>query len=339
MSESSLDFSTMIQPVPRRARFANPDFYIWGASMVQGDDGRCHLYYSRWRRELGFSAWVTHSEIAHAVAEQPLGPYTHRDVALPPRGAEFWDGLCTHNPTVHRFGGKYYLYHMGNTGDWVNLKGLNWTHRNQQRIGVAVADSPDGPWQRFPTPVIDVTPGFHNALCCANPSVTQRPDGSYLMVYKAVNNQGTMPFGGPVFHIAATAESPVGPFVKHPDPVFVKAGVHFAAEDPYIWRGDDRYWAIVKDNAGHFTDAGKSLVLFESPDGLAWRLAEHPLVSTIQITGPDGQVEKLHSLERPQLWLDHGVPAVLFCAVADDSHCDHSYNVAIPLGPTRPKAV
>lgn len=35
---------------------------------------------------------------------------------------------------------------MGNVGDGiVPPKSLNWTHRNHQRIGVAIADSPAGP--------------------------------------------------------------------------------------------------------------------------------------------------------------------------------------------------
>ncbi len=56
-----------LEPVPRHSRFSDPDWYIWGGSMVE-DDGACQLFYSRWPRELGMNAWVTHSEIAHAVA-------------------------------------------------------------------------------------------------------------------------------------------------------------------------------------------------------------------------------------------------------------------------------
>lgn len=70
---------------------------------------------------------------------------------------------------------------MGNRGDLAATQGLNWVHRNNQRIGVAVSDSPDGPWQRFDKPLVEPTPGFHDALCCNNPSVTARPDGGYLM--------------------------------------------------------------------------------------------------------------------------------------------------------------
>ncbi len=268
------DFAALLQPVPFAAKFADPDYYIWCGTMVRGDDGKCHLFYSRWPRKLGHYAWVTHSEVAHAVADTPLGPFRHVGVALPARGAAFWDGLCTHNPTVRRFGGKYYLYYMGNTGDGVAMKTLNWTHRNSQRIGVAVADSPDGPWQRADAPLIAPTPGFYDALCCANPSVTERLGGGYLMVYKAVGDKNKLPFGGPVLHVVAFSDSPTGPFQKQPKPVFTKENVAFAAEDPFIWTQDGRYWAIVKDNAGHFTGRGKSTALFESADGLD-RSEEH----------------------------------------------------------------
>jgi hypothetical protein len=104
-------------PVPKRAGFSDPDYYIWGGSMTEGPEGRYHLFYSRWPRERGFKSWVTDSEVARAVAENPLGPYRHVEVALPRRGRQYWDGLTTHNPTVQRFGDRYYLYYMGTTAD------------------------------------------------------------------------------------------------------------------------------------------------------------------------------------------------------------------------------
>ena len=327
---SGLNFQQLIQPLPTTARFGDPTFDIWCGSMVPGDDGKYHLFYSRWPHALGHLAWVTHSEIAHAVADHPLGPYTHQDVALPARGRDFWDGLCTHNPTVQRFGGTYYLYYMGNTGDGRALPTLNWTHRNNQRIGVAVADSPEGPWTRFDEPLIAPTAGFHDAICCTNPSVTQRLEGGFLMIYKGVGDKSPTPFGGPVLHIAALSDSPTGPFVKQPDPVFVKEGVAFAAEDPFVWTSNDGYWAIVKDNAGHFTGRGKSLALFRSADGLSWTLAEYPVVATLEVTWESGLRQTMESLERPQLWLDNGEPAILFCAAAPGQG-EPVFNLQIPL--------
>lgn len=330
----SPDFSTYLRPSPASARFELPGYYVWCGSPIQSDDGQWHLYYSRWPHSRGFNAWVTHSEIAHASGPSSLGPWTHKDVVLPARDAKYWDGLCTHNPTIHRFEGRYYLYYMGNTGDGVQMQGLNWTHRNNQRIGVAVSDSPNGPWTRSDTPLISPTPGFLDALLTSNPSITRRPDGGYLLIYKAVADKKPMPFGGPVTHVAATSDKPTGPFIKHPSPVFYREGVHFAAEDPYIWRGRDRYWAIVKDMGGHFTHAGKSLALFESRDGLEWKLSDHPLVSTIQIRlAETGAVQSLFSLERPQLAFDRtGRPVSLLCAADYNEKRDTSFNIGIPLG-------
>jgi len=331
---ANYDFAKMIQPVPATAIFTDPGYIVWCGTMVRDESGKCHLFYSRWPKKLGHYAWVTSSEVAHAVADNPLGPYKFVDVALPARGAKFWDGLCTHNPTVMKFGKKYYLYYMGNTGDGKLSKTLNWSHRNNQRIGVAVADNPNGPWTRSDKPLVDVTPGFHDALCLNNPSVVQRPDGGYLMVYKAVGAKGKLPFGGPVVHIAALSDSPTGPFKKQPDPIFTAEGTSFAAEDPYIWRGPDRYWAIVKDFGGHFTKAGTSLALFESADGIHWKMAAHPLVSKLEIKLADGSVQKLEKLERPQLVLENGEPAYLLCAGAPAGKLEKSFNVQIPLKPT-----
>jgi len=331
-----MDFQSLIRPAPGHAKFADSDYFIWGASMVRADDGVCHLFYSRWRKEHGFEAWVTHCEIAHAVADDPLGPYRHVDVALPARGPEHWDGLCTHNPTVQRFGGRFCLYYMGNTGDGRAMPTLNWVHRNNQRIGVAVADSPDGPWRRFDGPVIDVTHDNDapDCLMTSNPSVTQRPDGGFLAVYKAVGKKRALPFGGPVVHCVATADSPTGPFVKHPGPVFTKGTENFPAEDPFIWWQGDRYLAIVKDQGGHFTSVpGKSLALFESLDGLSWSPASSPLVCRTELVWQETGLEQFKRLERPQLWLEGGRPTVLFCAAT--TLAGEVCNVHIPCHSSR----
>lgn len=326
------DFAAMLQPIPATARFSDPGYYIWCGSLVKGDDGKYHLFYSRWPKQYGFDAWLTHSEIAHATADSPFGPFTHRDVALPERGAEFWDGLNTHNPTIHRFGGKYYLYYTGNTGDRQPTQGLNWTHRNNQRIGVAVADRPEGPWTRMDRPLLEPGgPEAWDALMMANPSVTERAGGGYLLIYKAVGLKKPKPFGGPVVHLAATSDHPAGPFTRQPNPVFYKEGVQFAAEDPFIWQRDGRYWAIVKDMGGHFTGCGKSTALFESADGFDWKLSAHPLVATTEVTWEGGRTQKLFSLERPQLYFEAGRPVALLFAADEDSRRTHSFNLQVPL--------
>ncbi len=332
------DFAAMVQSMPLTAKWAETNFNIWCGSAVMGDDGKYHLFYSRWPRAFGHKAWVTHSEVAHAVSDSPFGPWTHRDVTLPARGTSFWDGSCTHNPTVLRIGGKFYLYYMGNHGDGMVKSPLNWEHRNHQRIGVAVADSLNGPWRRFDKPIVDASADTNapDALVVTNPSVTERAGGGVLMIYKAVGLKRALPFGGPVVHLVATADSPLGPFTKRPGEVFGAKGVMFAAEDPFIWHGTDRYWAVVKDNDGHFTKRGYSLALWESADGFDWKLSKHAFVANPStIRWADGRDAKLNSLERPQLLFNNGVPIALLCAAADTQGRDGSFNVQIPLKATK----
>ncbi|QGY45633.1 family 43 glycosylhydrolase [Maribellus comscasis] len=326
-----LNLANMFQPVLQTGKFIDPDWFIWGGSLVKSnDDGKYHMYYSRWPQKLGMSAWVTHSEIAHAVSDSPLGPFEFADVALPFRGREYWDGAVTHNPTIHFFNGKYYLYYMGTTGD-PEAESQRWEHRNRQQIGVAVAENPGGPWKRFDTPLISVSPDStaHDALMVSNPSVTQMPDGKYLMVYKAAAKKLPKPMSGPVVHLTATADNPEGPFVKQMKPIFTDGEAEFPAEDPYVWFAGNCYYAIVKDMHGAFTDAGRSLVLFYSANGMDWKLAEHPLVSKLEINWENDTLQKVMALERPQLLIENGKPTALLCAVNEIR--EHSFNLQIPL--------
>ncbi len=326
-----LNLAAMFQPVPETARFIDNDWFIWGGSLVKSEaDGNYHMYYSRWPKKLGMQAWVTHSEIAHAVSDSPFGPFVFKNVALPFRGREYWDGAVTHNPNIHFFNGKFYLYYMGTTGN-PEAENQYWEHRNKQQIGVAVADNPDGPWKRSDIPLISISADStaHDALMVSNPSVTQMPDGKFLMVYKAAAKKLPMPRSGPVVHLTAVADNPEGPFIKQMKPVFTAKDAEFPAEDPYVWFAENCYYAIVKDMHGAFTDAGRSLVLFYSLDGLDWKLAEHPLVSKLEIHWQGDSVQNVMALERPQLFMENGKPKALLCAVNEIK--EHSFNVQIPL--------
>jgi hypothetical protein len=339
-----LDFPRMMQPIPSSAAFRDPGYYVWCGTMVRGDDGKYHLYYSRWKVSDGFEAWVTRSEVAHAIGDTPNGPFAFHDVALPARGKQFWDGLVTHNPTIHRFGKKYYLYYMGVTGDGVVMPTLNWEMRNRQRVGVAVADNPNGPWKRFDKPVIDVSAdtAAPDSLCATNPSLTQGRDGRFYLLYKAVGRQKPLPIGGPVVHLMAVSDSPTGPFHKDLTPLFTIPGNNFPFEDPFFWydRKRDSYFVILKDNNGVITGLGhSSLVLYQSKDLAHWEKAEHAFVSDLQLQWQDRGTLRVKGLERPQLTFDSaGDPIALIAAIREDNL--HSYNVRIPLsiGDPTPKA-
>ena len=64
---NQLNIASMLQPIPQQAILKDSLYYIWGASPIKGDDNKYHLFYSRWKKELGFMAWVTPSELPDAV--------------------------------------------------------------------------------------------------------------------------------------------------------------------------------------------------------------------------------------------------------------------------------
>jgi hypothetical protein len=304
--------------------FKMRNLLIWGGSTVAHSDGKYYMLFSRWPRETGHDGWVTHSEIACAVADSATGPFRFVDTVLPHR-LDKWDADVTHNPTVIKYNNKYYLYYTGNYGN-----GIYWNNRNHQRIGVAVANHPIGPWQRLDTPLLDVTPGSWDSMVTTNPSCTQMPDGRFLLVYKAVGSENEAPFYGPVVHGAAFADNPLGPFKKHDKPIFEVAGAKFPGEDPFIWTQNGEIYAFLKDNACYYSPYIKSIVLFKSQNGTNWEQCPNAFISR-QFEHSNRKIFEFDRVERPQLLLENGKPSVLYCGVKPQSGKSNSFNIHIKL--------
>jgi len=342
------DFASLIPRVlPRTAIFSQPGWHLWDPCVIRGDDRLYYLFYSRWPAGVGYDGWCTHAEIAWATADAAAGPYTFRGVALPQRGGGFWDGHSVFNTCVVRAEGKYYLYYAGNRGtsDWAPGRRIPatspewWVHRNNQRIGVAVAEAPSRPWKRSDKPLLDVGQEFGQTIINV-PNMVAKPDGGYRLYYKTLG-AGPGKFGSGVFHYGADAPTPLGPFVPHPEPMVdknrlmpgVKERFVFHIDDHFEWAQDGRYYAIVKDHDAPFlTPHGRSLLLFESPDGRRWTPSKHPLVKDFSIRWDDGSHQDFERLEMPKLLFEDGRPTVLSLAALSKSGGE-SFLVLIPLLP------
>jgi hypothetical protein len=334
---AELDLGAQVRPLPSVNRFAEPGYHVWCGAPVMTPDGKVHLFYSRWPSKFGFApAWAIHSEVAYAVADGLGKPFRPVNVALPARGPAFWDGSVTHNPNVLFAHGRFYLFYMGNVGD-----GVYASHRNHQRVGLAVADQPAGPWTRFDRPIVDVSadPQAFDSLCVTNPAACLRPDGTVLLLYKAVEVVPGKLMGGKVRYGAAVAKSPEGPYVKTPGRIFESdqpdASKHWMlAEDPYVWydRSAGGYYAVARDVVGTFTGASGGIALFASDDGLNWRASARPKVLGATFLLADGTRSAGH-LERPALLFQGPRPVALYGAVDGYKKGQESANVQIPLVP------
>lgn len=321
-----LNFNALIQKTKPYSVLKHDDYYVWGASMVSTPDGIYHLFYSRWPKASEFKGWLPESEIAYATSNSPLGPYTYQKTILKGFGGGFWNEQAAHNPHIKYFDGKYYLYFISHHKKDYGL-GARRNLTYGQRIGVAVADSPEGPWQVQDKALIDYQEGKAAHGYMVNPSVCQRPDGTYVMMFKSRPEGSEKSEEFTAIQCIATAKNPEGPFTIAEQPTLTEA----TAEDPFIWFQEGKYYAIADDQYGDYLKVDRGLVLFQSEDGFNWEVSENPLVSYPQIEWENGTITKLKHLERPQIWFDNqGKPAVLFCAamLLDD---DLSFNVHIPL--------
>ena len=81
----------------------------------------------------------------------------------------------------------------------------------------------------------------------------------------------------------------------------------------------------------NFSAHERALVLFRSPDAIHWKLHENPIVTSREIRETNGRCVEYNRLERPQIYLEKGVPRFLYLAVKPSSNSDESYNIHLPV--------
>jgi len=285
------------------------------------------MFYSRWKREYGFYAWLTHSEVAHAVADGPSGPWKYKETVLQGRGGHGWDAITAHNPKIKYFNGKHYLYYIG-----THLSGTSYTNeelvetakagyshpnwkilRPNQRTGVAVASSLDGPWERAGEPIIEPTGPI--TTLTVNPAIDKGGDGKYYLIVKGDKPNDTNFVRNQAM---AISDTPTGPFEMQPKPVID----NMDTEDMSMWYDSERnrFYGIYH--------AHTFIGLITSENGIDWVPANENKVMSKAIPLDDGSVLKPDRMERPFIYTEKGKPKVLCLAVKKGND---SYIVTAPL--------
>ena len=70
-----------VLPSPRQAVYGGNGTASWGGNTVFFN-GSYHLFVSEMTQGCGLLDWLTNTQIVHAVAQSPEGPFTKRDVAI-----------------------------------------------------------------------------------------------------------------------------------------------------------------------------------------------------------------------------------------------------------------
>ena len=301
-----------LKPIGRQ--FSLEGYYIWCSSPIWDEDGKVHLFYSRWKKEKGMGGWLNGSEICRAEADSPFHTFEHKQVVLTPRGGEFWDATTCHNPLIKKVNDQYLLFFMGNSNGKTNTK----------RIGLATSKSLEGEWKRPDQPLL--LPGEKGAWddhCTTNPAFVKGNDGKYWLFYKSWNTleyetqkgriRGNRKYG------LAKADSPLGPYKKvsgNPVIDFSSLPNNVQLEDAFVWKQKGKFHMVARDMGFFNHEFGLHLT---TKDGLHWtkpEVAYLSMKSYINEPAPPKHLNKFGRLERPMILLDKDgeTPKFLFGA-------------------------
>lgn len=342
-NESLNPLFSRLDKAPRTPAFESEGYWAWGSSVIKGGDGKYHMYVSRFPKSLPFHpGWMVASEIVHAVSDTPQGPYAFSDIALGDRGAQYWDGKSAHNPRILHYNDKYYLIYMGSTHPFANPTAEELTldspwcivGRANKRVGLAIADSPYGPWKRLNEPILKTKPDTFYSFLTSNPSPVVQEDGSVMMIFKGRAYEGSkhsvMSLG---IAYALTVEGPYM-VLNNDQPIFQVNG-QGEAEDPFLWKDKDGYHIIFKDHVAKFTGEKGGGVMAHSIDAVNWSVDKAPKAYSRTVEWEDGSIGMQGQLERPFILFEDGTPTYIFFATMDGpggfENATHSWNMVIPI--------
>jgi len=347
--------SDLMLPAPVGGGFEMEDYWVWCGSVIKGDDGRYHMFASRWPKKYPMHpGWLIASEVVRASCDTPAGKYQFEEVVLPARGAQYWDGRSTHCPQITRADGKYVLYYTGMTHPFDDPHGpLHLDDprvivaRSNKRVGIAVSDSVFGPWQRFDKPVLDTMPDRYDNFLTTDAVPCRMPDGKMLVVYKSIGYKD-MPYEknapdgklwGKMRLGAVIADRADGDYTTNRKDTPLLPDERYIFEDPFVWHNADGYHMMAKDMSGDFCGEFMGGVYGHSQDGLNWEFKKDYLYYTRSILWDDGVVREMGNLDRPFLLFEDGKPTHVFFATCDGKNgdgftrCSKTWNMVIPLKP------
>ncbi|MCI6842594.1 MAG: glycoside hydrolase family protein [Eubacteriales bacterium] len=318
----SFDISSAMLPTSEEYGFGMDGYWVWCGSAMKGADGLWHMYSARWPKSRPFfTGYIVSSEIIHAVADRPEGPYRFREVVLGARGEEFWDGRMTHNPSVVCSGGVTALFYIGATfsGETPDRDALCGSVRpaavdecySSIRIGVAVLGSSDGEWRRFDEPVFLPDPDGWDRTVVTNPAPCVCPDGSVLMYYRSNCPDGMRIGVARCDRLTADEPPRFYRFIDHP---LFENYPELHVEDPFVWHNGENFEMIAKDMNGNGCGVVGGGVHLVSEDGVDWDYAPQRLAYSRTLSFADGTSHEVYHLERPNILFDGGRPVGLAAA-------------------------
>jgi hypothetical protein len=296
---------------------ADTNWFNWCVSPIEGQDGKVHIFGSRWPAKDGMEGWTgPNAEIAHFVSDRPEGPFKY--VATIMKSSMFPDPRTMwgpHNPRLEHVDGKYILLYICQ----------NPSKETRQRIGMMIADKLDGPWKfagdKGGIIIQNSTDPHHwtynGAIGADNPAFMKI--GKKYYVYFKSGTPGMME----AKYGYAVSDHLEGPYTLSDHPITDNVSY---LEDAQAFKWRDKYFLLTTDNLGGNTGVYGDIILWTSKTGLDFKLADSKIAmgNILDYWGTEADHKKLLAtpglfirdgsgkLERPAILLLKGKPAYFY---------------------------
>ena len=184
----------------------DPNYFHWCVSPIDDDQGKTHLFLSRWPARLGMAGWSSQGELAHYVADNAEGPFTYVNTALDNGTVPSSWMVSPHNVRIKKIDGSYVIIYIVQDSRVGNQRG--------QKIGMLISNSLNGPWTPVGPGGVVVQPStdpgnwaYNGLLGVDNPDV-DKVNGKYYVYFKS----GPM-MNGSMHYGYAESAALTGPYV------------------------------------------------------------------------------------------------------------------------------
>ncbi|MFY0601281.1 MAG: Ig-like domain-containing protein [Cyclobacteriaceae bacterium] len=251
----------------------------WDGMIVKDDEGKYHMYASRWDQKNHHSqGWRKESKATHAVADSPIGPYKDLGMTWP----YWWEGAAHNTIGLKMHDGRYAMVTSEIT-----------------RGEVFVSEDPYGPFEFMGELTTDLN-GFRRGLTrynnpphkMANVMIIQRPDGRYMMMARWCA-------------VLISDDGILGPYKVMTEAVWrgLPGVPQKYMEDPTVWHSDGMYHVVVNHYMG-----GDTTYHLSSEDGIHnWKNRGLAFGHNRGVFRYDnGDIDEWYTVQRPTVYVEDG---------------------------------
>ena len=270
----------------------------WDGSIVKDDEGKYHIYASRWTQEMSHGeGWHIGTKAMHGVSENVMGPYVDKGLVYP----DWKEGLGHNIVALKTHDGKYAVISSETT-----------------RGEIFISDKPEGPFKLLGEIKVEAN-GYNLGLArydsnnkgavkndkvgyMSNVQILLKPNGDYLLIPRS-----TAPM--------LSKNGILGPYKIMGDKIYkgMEGIPQEKMEEPTVWYSGGMYHMIINnhgvDTSHHFT----------SPDGIHnWKYRGVAFKKDADIFKyTNGVINNWAMVQRMTVYVENGHPTHFLFSVID----------------------